>query len=281
MQFEFAGLLVADGSYLVRDADGQRVLVVETLDGPSRPPRRRRRKPRPVEPGAQSAVPPLTRATIVQASDPFESSGAAAGWLDATLSSEGATDGLIAAGLATLNRALHAEAAARADPRLPEVATDQAIAVRIGYGSGEEVTHGRFSVARQVDVSARGGPRRRRTSELHSQERLAAVLAGREQIDACETLVLRARADLDCGRSREAALQLRIALETLLAELGEMLPDSGHREDIGKLETGRKDAVAAAAMALRGDLDAVSAQKIRELTELCERVLRRRRLKRG
>ena len=40
-------------------------------------------------------------------------------------------------------------------------------------------------------------------------------------VDACETLLLRARADLDAGRRREAALQLRVGLEALLVELEE------------------------------------------------------------
>ena len=52
------------------------------------------------------------------------------------------------------------------------------------------------------------------------EERFAALLGGRESPLAAEELVLRARADLDAGRPREAALQARVALEALLAELG-------------------------------------------------------------
>ena len=54
-------------------------------------------------------------------------------------------------------------------------------------------------------------------------ERFAALLGGREAALACEELVLRARADADAGRDREAALQARIALESLLSEM-EKLP---------------------------------------------------------
>ena len=54
------------------------------------------------------------------------------------------------------------------------------------------------------------------------EERFAALLGGREQVLACEELVLRARADLDAGREREAALQARVALESLLAEMPEI-----------------------------------------------------------
>ena len=58
------------------------------------------------------------------------------------------------------------------------------------------------------------------------------MLGGRERIDACETLLLRARADLDAGRDREAALQLRVGLEALLVELDGALADPGHEEDM-------------------------------------------------
>jgi hypothetical protein len=72
---------------------------------------------------------------------------------------------------------------------------------------------------------------------------------------ACEELALRARADLDAGRGREAALQALIALETAEAEL----EGWRGRRDIGaRLDelTGHRDAVAAAAAtALEGGLD--------------------------
>ena len=68
------------------------------------------------------------------------------------------------------------------------------------------------------------------------EERFAALLGGREQALACEELVLRARADLDAGREREAALEARVALEALLAELpGQAAAlDRGPREPIGQ-----------------------------------------------
>ena len=52
-------------------------------------------------------------------------------------------------------------------------------------------------------------------------ERFAALLGGREAALACEELMLRARADADAGREREAALQARIALECLLSEVAD------------------------------------------------------------
>ena len=61
--------------------------------------------------------------------------------------------------------------------------------------------------------------RRRRSRILAPQARLAALLGAREAALACEELTLRARADVDQGRPREAALQLLVALDAALAEL--------------------------------------------------------------
>ena len=49
------------------------------------------------------------------------------------------------------------------------------------------------------------------------EERFAALLGGREEVQPAEELVLRARADLNAGRLAEAALQARVAIEALLA----------------------------------------------------------------
>ena len=90
---------------------------------------------------------------------------------------------------------------------------------------------------------------------LRPHERLAALLGGRDVALACEELTLRARADLDAGRIREAALQLRVALEAAIAEL-EPWRDRGDMAQ--RLETLRehRGAVGSAAnAALRGGLE--------------------------
>lgn len=286
MQFEFAGALaVADGRYLAREGgeDGaQRVLVVETLGAPS-PPGRRRRRPREAESEPDPPTLPLARATTVRAFEPFDSSEEAAHWLEGAVEAEDRVDALVAEGIALLNRALHAHATASADPRPQELDAARAVAVRIGYGSGEEVVAGRFAVAHDVDVRASGFSRRRRREEeqLRPQERVAAVLGGRQGVDACETLLPRARADLDAGRPREAALQLRVGLEALLVELAGALVDPGHGEDMAELSARRSEAGEAANAALRGELNADRERQVQELLEICERVLRRRRVLRG
>jgi hypothetical protein len=284
VQFDFPGALgVPDGRYLARDgsgAEGQRVLVVETLGGP--PPPRRRRRAKQAEPGAEPKPLPLTRVTAVRAQEPFDSVEDAQRWLDDTLASDAGIEAAVAEGMALLNRALHASTVASADPLGAELSPDKAVEARIGHGSGKEVASGDFAEAHSFDPRATSSSRRkRRDDELRPQERLAAILGGRERADTCETLLLRARADLDAARYREAALQLRVALEALLPELSGALADPGHEQDMTQLKARRNEAGEAANAALRGELDIERERQVTELIELCERVLRRRRVLRG
>ena len=254
--------------------------MVETLGAVAASGGRRRRRPRPDEAGGRAEL-PLARATAVRAAEPFDSEEAAASWLQGAVGSDDAIDAVLEEGMRLLNRALFAQAAAGADPNLVQLTPESAVVTRIGYGSGEEVASGRFAVAHRVEAASAGSRRARREQELRPQERVAAVLGGRERIDACEALILRARADLDADRPREAALQLRVGLEALLVELDGALVDPGHDEDMTVLGARRAEAGEAANAALRGDLDAVRLESVRELLELCERVLRRRRVLRG
>lgn len=285
MQFEFPGTIgVPDGRYLARDSSGgeqeQRVLVVETDGAP--PPPRRRRRAKPAEPGASPAQLPLTRVTAVRAQEPFDSEADARGWLEQTVAEEELIDAAIDDAIGLLNRALHAQAVASADRFGAELGAGRAAMMRIGHGSGKEVAAGRFSEAKAVDARTGGGSRRRqRDDELRPQERLAAVLGGRESLDACETLILRARADLDAGRRREATLQLRVGLEAMLVELDGALADPDHEKDMEELGGRRGETGQAANAALRGDLAVDEERKVTELLEICERVLRRRRVLRG
>jgi hypothetical protein len=278
-QFDFAGPLpLADGRYLARSGVEESVLVVKTLAAPA-PPARRRRRPRRVDLGAEPPTLPLTRATVVRAFAPFENEEDAARWLDEATQAEDTADVLVADGIDLVNRALYVHAAAAADPQSQQLTPERAVAVRLGYGDGEEVADNRFSAAREVDVWASGASRRRRREEdLRPQERVAAVLGGREQIAVCETLLLRARADLDAGREREAALQLRVGLEALLQELTGVSSDPGHDEDMATLNSRRAEVGGAANEALGGPLGFEQTHQVRELLEICERVLRRRRI---
>ena len=255
--------------------------MVRTAGAPAAPARRRRR-PRKSDPEPEAPPLPLASVTACAPIAPFDSEDEALRWLEEAVAAEETADALVADGIALLNRALHAHAAAAADPHAHELTPERAVGVRIGYGQGEEIAVGRFSEAREVDVWASGASRRRRRQEdLRPQERVAAVLGGRERIDACETLLLRARADLDADRPREAALQLRVGLEALLVELSGALSDPGHEEDMATLQSRKSEAGEAANAALGGDLGPQQAQSVKELLEICERVLRRRRIIRG
>jgi hypothetical protein len=279
IQFDFAGALtVADGRYLLRDGERAQVLVIETLGAPP-PARRRRKRPRGAEIGEPPPELPVARATVALAFDEFENEQAAAAWLSGAMSSEETVDRLVEQGIDELNQALHTQSVASGDPYPQTVTPARAVVIRIGFGSGEALIDGAFTSAHQVDPGL--GPtsrRRQRDEELRPQQRLAAVLGGREQLDTCETLLLRARADLDAGRAREAALQLRIGLEALLIELKGALSDDGHKEDMATLESRRHEAGELANAALRADPTPAQLQALGELLSTSERVLRRRRV---
>ena len=168
-----------------------------------------------------------------------------------------------------LNRALHAHRAARADPAARDVTHGSALVVRLGFGSGDQVAEGRFQQGWELPRDVK---KVRRTMEA-PDERFAALLGGREIVLACEELVLRARSDTDAGRTREAALQARIALESLLSEMPK-LPDARRRP----LEGDRDPVGEAANTALRGPLDASASEAVGAALGRMEAALRAHRL---
>lgn len=255
----------ADGRYVLRGHAGEpeHVLVLETVGAPPRRRRlsRRAAKAHREEPGTAPALAPLTIATLVTAA-PLPGEDEAHAWLESA-----DVEAEVRAAVDVLNRVLHAERLVRADPYVREITAAQAVALRVGIGRGEEVAEGHWTDARALAPTAFAG--RTRESALRPQERFAAVLAGRDVALAAEELTLRARLDLDRGRTREAALQLRIALEAALAELQAW----SHHEDVASRLTalrGDREAVASAAnRALEGGLDA---RQIEAVTEILGRV---------
>ena len=125
-----------------------------------------------------------------------------------------------------LNRALHAFRLVTADPHVHEIVRDHTLVARIGYGAGEQVAEGQWTEAHELVPVER---KRRRAALLRPQERLAALLTGRQRALACEELALRARLDLDHAREREAALQVLVALDAALAELPPTRPPASSR----------------------------------------------------
>ena len=239
------------------------VLVLGTLGAPERR-RLRGRRARPVEEAEPEPV-PTSRATVVRP-EPFGSREEAGAWLATLRANDSAMTEELERGLRVLNRALRAHRAATADPWLGEVSAERALVARIGYGRGEAVAEGRYGEALELP---RAGARRVKRSMEAPEERFAALLGARSEALVGEELVLRARADLAAGRPREAALQARVALEALLAEL----PGA---EALGDL----RGAVAEAANAcLRGELDASETTSIEEAVLAMEAALRRHRLR--
>ena len=218
----------------------------------------RDRRPRETGEAAPEPV-PTSRATVVRP-EPFASPEAASAWLAGLRRDAEARDAELAQALAILNRALRAQRAAAADPYVHDVSAERALVVRLGYGSGAAVADGRFGEALELP---RAGAHRVKRSMEAPEERFASLIGGHEPVLAAEELVLRARADLDAGRRREAALQARVAIEALIAETG-----------TDELESERAAVIAAAAAALGGD----PPENIEEAVAAMEALLRRRRL---
>jgi hypothetical protein len=265
VQLEFPWALgPPDGRYVLRGHAGEpeHVLVTTTLGAPQRRFLGGRR-PQPASPEPEPVA--TARATLVAAS-PFADDPAAAGWLKAAGESE------IADAIAVLNRVLHLQRTAAADAAVREVAREQALVARVGYGEGEQVAHGRWTEA--IALPAPSSGRVRRSEALRPQERLAALLGGRDAPLAAEELALRARTDLDAGRRREAALQLRIALEAALAELEPWSARLGDR--LSELREARGPVGDTANAALQGGLDDDRAAEIERILDRLEAALRAR-----
>jgi len=262
-----------DGRYVIRGHAGtpRHVLVLATLAaGERRGGLRlgRGRGPRRAPAGPRPAAVAVTRATLVDV-EPFSSRAAADAWRAGL---DGEADA--AAAVRVLNRVLHAQRTASADPYVREVARKHALVIRVGVGEGEQVAHGAWTDAVELPAPPRdpGG----RMAALGPQERLAALLGGRDVALACEELTLRARTDLDGGRGREAALQLRVALEAALAEL---VPWSDRPEVADRLAglRGERRAVGDAAnSALEGGLDDATQADVERVVAALEAALRAR-----
>jgi hypothetical protein len=241
----------------------EHVLVVSTLGAPERRWLRGRR------PRAASPAPaPVTtgRVTLVTA-QPFADEDAAARWLRAAGEPEAQ------AAVATLNRVLHMQRAATADPHVREVSREQAVVVRAGYGEGDQVADGRWVRALELPLVT---GRRRRDAALRPQERLGALLGGRDAVLACEELTLRARQDVEAGRRREAALQLDAALTAGLAELEPWSARGDLAARLAELRDLRRAVHAAAQAALQGAVDDEADEAVRRGLERLEAALRAR-----
>ena len=212
VQLELAGRIgLPEGRYLVREDDAERVLIVQELEAP-RPQRRARRRPRPVDPGEPEQV-PLTRVTVSGVS--FDDAESGSAWLKGALGDRERGAQELRDATRIINRALNALRAEARDPLVQEIGVTKALAVRIGHGTGEELAEGRWTEASQMPPPHRG-----RLEDVDPQSRVAAVLAGRDEVHPAETLMQRARLDAQQGRDAEARYGLQAARGALREEPG-------------------------------------------------------------
>lgn len=268
VQFEFGFRLGPDdGRYLRRTAEGgapERVIVLSTMGARQRRLMRGKRPVAVTEDREGPSPVPTARATLIRA-EPLAAPEEGERWLDALRRDAGDLDREVAGAARELNAVLRAHRAAAADPYVRDVSSESANVVRVGYGSGDLVSEGRFTAAYELPPPK---PSVSRTAEAVAPlERLAAIMSGAQQAGVAEELVLRARLDVDAGHMREAALQARIALEALLAET--------RSADAGDLEDHRGPVGEAANAALTGSLDEPLEDAVREAVREMRRALRR------
>jgi hypothetical protein len=212
----------------------------------------------------------MTRASAI-ATEGFADEAEAAGWLERCRSSADEREQLVEQGLRVVNRAIHAHRLAAADPHVHEVGLGQAQLVRAGYGTGDELVAGRWTAAYALPEPRR---RTRRRELVEPQQELARIVGGRCPSYASEDLALRARLDLQQGRTAQAALQLEAALSALSGEL-----ESGDGADgpTRALLEQREQLRSIATEALRQPLDGTGSETLSDAILELERVLRRRR----
>lgn len=242
------------------------MLVLDTVGAPSR--RSLLRRGRRSEPEPDPAPVPTTRATVIDVRRRL-APAAAEQWLT------GAGEEEVELAVTAVNRALHAHRLAAVDPYVTPVRREAAVVARVGVGSGDEVASGQWQQARELEAPATPRPRRR--ALLEPQARMAALLAGREAGLAGEELTLRARLDLDLGRGREAALEMLVALDAVLAELvSDGAVAAALTDRLADLRARREPVEAAAQAALAGPLNAAERTEVEEALSAVESALRAR-----
>lgn len=214
MPFELG---VPDGRWMLRKPHSdevERVVVLTTVGAQAAPQRRLRKSATTQADADEPPSVPVSRAMLIAAA-PFPDELAATRWLDGIDAEQE-----VEMAFTALNRLLAAHRIAAADPYTREVAPSQALTLRAGFGVGEQVYHGRWLQARELNVQRPSRWRRgRRAAILRSQERLASVLASSEGSLLCEELALRARLDLDHRRLAHASSELERAISLAVLEL--------------------------------------------------------------
>jgi hypothetical protein len=250
VQWEFAGRPgPPPGRYVVRRYAGDEVHEVVVVTEAEAPRRRAvRREP--------AGTVPVTRVTVI----------------DAETAEDPDADAWQRRAEATLAQFLGAHRVSTADPTAPD--RRGALVVRAGTGSGAQLAVGEWDEAHELAPPE--PPKQPKRSRHRPAERLAALMSARDAVLACEELTLRARGDLDCGRHREAALQLEGALMAALSELAGWRETGDVGERVDEL-TGYTEPVAAAALAAReGRLEPADVETVTAALSRLEAALRAR-----
>ena len=180
---------------------------------------------------------PLTTLTVIRP-EPLGDADAAQGWLAGLRRRSRGDRGRAGSGAGARQPAR----ARRTGPRCstPTSPTSPP-STRSWCGSGSATATSSSTAATAQAIEVPRSARRRRGEVLRPQERLAAVLAGRERVAACELLAAaRARRPRRRPQPRGGAAA-RVALEALLAER-----DAGRRARAGRRTSPRSTSVASA-----------------------------------
>ena len=241
-----------------------RVFVLAVLAAEERRGFLKRKKAKKADPQPEPVMVPTSRATVIRGVPVGEEEARA--WMASAVSH-------VRPELAVVNRVLHLHRVSVADPYIREVSVDRALVVRVGFGVGEQVADGKWTEA--VEPPDDPG-RMKREAVLRPQERLAALLGGRDAALACEEMTLRTRADLDAGRLREAAIQLRAALDATIAELEAWKERRDLVERLEELRRSRPMVMAAADQALQAGITEEAAADVERVLGRIEAALRAR-----
>ncbi len=132
-------LSLEDGRFLDRQADGQRVMVIET-EGGLPPARRKRRRPKKAGPEEKAASVPVTIVTAIRSQAPFDAEREAVAWLSGVEDDPELVDPLLDEAENLLDRALGADAAASGVPYTgPPSFRNDLLAAKIGIADGDRV----------------------------------------------------------------------------------------------------------------------------------------------
>lgn len=206
---------IGAGRYLVRpldepDADPD-VLAVNTLGAPRARSRLRRGRPVPVESEPDATPVPLSRVALIK-SIPFESAEAGGRWLERVRGDDELSRNLATEVAIALNRAIEAHRVAAPEIYALPIHAGRAAAVRIGYGNGDELADGRWTEAIELAEKGRKSLRAELVDGVGAQERIAAVLGGRDSVAPAESLLVDAELAHAEGRYPLAAITLDAAL---------------------------------------------------------------------